>query len=127
MIRKKLAYPDLKQTIEKFAKRYLPKHILVEDKASGQSIIQDLKFIGYTNIKPIKPRLDKVTRFASVVDLFQIGKILLPKQSAYNRSLLRELTTFPNSKNDDIVDSVSQFLNFSKEINPKKTIRMRML
>lgn len=127
MIRKKLAYPDLKQTIEKFAKRYLPKHILVEDKASGQSIIQDLKLVGYVNIKPIRPKFDKVTRFASVVDLFQIGKILLPKQSSFNRSLLRELTTFPNSKNDDIVDSVSQFLNFSKEFNPKKAIRMRML
>lgn len=127
MIRKKLAYPELKNTIEKFADRYLPKYILIEDKASGQSIIQDLKCIGYTNIKPIKPKLDKVTRFASVVDLFQIGKVLLPQESAFNRSLLRELTTFPNSKNDDIIDSISQFLNFSKEINQRKTIRMRVL
>jgi predicted phage terminase large subunit-like protein len=127
MIRKKLAYPDLKNTIEKFAKRFSPKHILIEDKASGQSIIQDLQRLDYTNIKPIKPKLDKVTRFASVVDLFQMGKVLLPKESSFNRSLLRELTVFPNSKNDDIVDSVSQFLNFSKEINHKRTVRMRML
>lgn len=127
MIRKKLAYPDLKQTIEKFAKRYLPKHILIEDKASGQSIIQDLRLAEYTNIKPIKPKLDKVTRFASVIDMFQIGKVILPKESVFNRTLLRELTTFPNSKNDDIVDSISQFLNFSKEMNQKKAVRMRML
>ena len=105
----------MKQTIEKFAKRYSPKHILIEDKASGQSIIQDLRRIDYTNIKPIKPKLDKVTRFASVIDQLQIGKIMLPKESAFNRSLLLELTSFPNSKNDDIIDSISQFLNFCKE------------
>ena len=102
-------------------------NILIEDKASGQSIIQDLQRLDYTNIKPIKPKLDKVTRFASVVDLFQMGKVLLPKESSFNRALLRELAVFPNSKNDDIVDSVSQFLNFSKEINHKRTVRMRML
>jgi predicted phage terminase large subunit-like protein len=127
MIRKKLAYPDLKLTIEKFSKRFFPKYILIEDKASGQSIIQDLQYLGYTNIKPIKPRLDKVTRFAATIDLFQMGKVLLPLESSFKRILLRELTSFPNSKNDDIVDSVSQFLNFSKEINPKKLVRMRVL
>jgi predicted phage terminase large subunit-like protein len=127
MIRKKLAYPELKQTIEKFSKRFSPKYILIEDKASGQSIIQDLQYLDYTNIKPIRPKLDKVTRFAATIDLFQIGKVLLPLESSFKRKLLRELTGFPNSKNDDIVDSVSQFLNFSKEINPKKIVRMRVI
>ncbi len=127
MIRKKLAYPDLKHNIERFAKRFSPKYILIEDKASGQSIIQDLQFLDYTNIKAIKPKIDKVTRFASIIDLFQSGKVLLPKESSFNRSLIHELTSFSNSKNDDIVDSVSQFLNFSKEINCKKVVRVRSI
>ena len=68
-----------------------------------------------------------MTRFASIIDLFQSGKVLLPKESSFNRNLIRELTSFPNSKNDDIVDSVSQFLNFSKGINCKKVVRVRVI
>ncbi len=125
LIRKKMSYPDLKKEIEKFNNRFNPKHLLIEDKASGQSIIQDLKLSGYNNIKAIKPKLDKVTRFAAITPIFQSGNALLPKKTIYNRELLRELTNFPNTKNDDIVDSVSQFLNFSKSIKSKTNIRIR--
>ena len=100
---------------------------MIEDKASGQSIIQDLKNQGYVNIKPIKPRLDKITRFASIVEMFQRGDVLLPKESSFNRILLNELTSFPNSKHDDIIDSISQFLSFSKETMQQKIVRMRIL
>ena len=127
MIRKKMSYPDLKITMEKWANRYNPRHILIEDKASGQSIIQDLTLVGYNNIKPIKPKLDKITRFAAIVPLFQSGQAQIPAKSSYNRVLINELTSFPNVKHDDIVDSISQFLNHSKTINNKKTARVRML
>ncbi|BBJ31668.1 hypothetical protein RAS_07770 [Rickettsia asiatica] len=53
---------------EKLANEYKPRFILIEDKASSQQLIQDIGFLG-DNIRVIgiKPRLDKVTRFASVV------------------------------------------------------------
>lgn len=66
---------------------------------------------------PIKPKFDKVTRFASTISIFQSGQVLLPSTSSYNRELIREITSFPNTKNDDIVDSISQFLNFMKSVN----------
>ena len=127
MVRKKMSYPDLKREIEKQAEKYKPRHLLIEDKASGQSVIQDLKLSGYNNITAIKPKLDKVTRFASIVSIFQSGQAILPEKCGYKRELLSELTSFPNVKHDDIVDSVSQFLNFIKNIDNKKTIRIRSL
>lgn len=117
MIRKKLPYPCLKKEIERYASKFTPRNILIEDTASGQSIIEDLKISGYTNIMPIKPKFDKVTRFASTISIFQSGQVLLPSTSSYNRELIREITSFPNTKNDDIVDSISQFLNFMKSVN----------
>jgi predicted phage terminase large subunit-like protein len=126
MTRSKFTYPDLKKEVEKLAKKYQPRTILIEDKASGQQIIQDLRFDGFNNIIAIKPKLDKITRFASIVPLFQAGIILLPKQSNFNNILLKELITFPNSKNDDIIDSISQFLNFTKGLNAKKEARIRI-
>ena len=127
MVRKKMSYPALKNEIEKQAQKYKPRHIIIEDKASGQSLIQDLSMAGYFNIKPSKPKLDKITRFASVIPLFQAGRVFLPSKSVFNRELIHELTTFPNSKNDDIVDSVSQFLNFCKELSSKTPMRIRIV
>ena len=127
MIRKKLSYTDLKNEVEKQINKYKPRFVLIEDKASGQSLIQDLKLAGFVNIKPIKPTLDKVTRFASVVQYFENGQVLVPAKSAFNRVLIAEITNFPNSKNDDIVDSVSQFLNFIKGQNKQGGVKVRML
>ncbi|MDG1437253.1 MAG: phage terminase large subunit [Rickettsiaceae bacterium] len=127
IIRKKMSYPDLKLAIEKWSDKFRPKHLLIEDKASGQSVIQDLKLLGYHNIRPIKPKLDKVTRFASVVTIFQSGRVLFPKKFAHSREVLAEITNFPNSKHDDIVDSVSQFLNFSKDMTDKRSARVRIV
>lgn len=98
---------------------------MIEDKASGQQLIQDLGFLG-DNIRVvgIKPKLDKITRFASVVPLFQAGIVLMPRQSTI---ALKELLNFPHIKNDDIVDSVSQFLNFMKEKSLKLPARIRSI
>jgi predicted phage terminase large subunit-like protein len=128
MIRKKLAYPDLKNLVEKLAEQYNPRYILIEDKASGQQILQDLRsFNDNIRIIGIKPKLDKITRFASVVPLFQSAKVLFPKQSTLNNAILKELLYFPHVKNDDIIDSISQFLNFVKELSLKPQARIREL
>ncbi|MCC8368746.1 MAG: phage terminase large subunit [Rickettsia endosymbiont of Oxypoda opaca] len=128
MTRKKLTYPELKKLVERLAEQYSPRFILIEDKASGQQILQDLRsFNDNIRIIGIKPRLDKITRFASIVPLFQSSKVLLPKQSTFNNIILKELLYFPHVRNDDIVDSVSQFLNFVKELSLKPPARIREL
>ena len=125
LFRQKLTYPELKNTIDKLAKKYNPKYILIEDKASGQQVIQDLRLDDFANIVAIKPKLDKVTRFASTLPLFRSGAVRLPKQAAFNTVLLQELLSFPTCKNDDIIDSISQFLNFIKGHTSRKVARIR--
>lgn len=124
MLRQRLDYPSLKEKARKLSKRWNPKIILIEDKASGQSIIQDLRADGVQNIVPQKPKLDKITRFAAVMPLFQEGRVVLPSSVNWLHDFLQEVTLFPNSRNDDIVDSVSQFLGYMKELK-RKVIRIR--
>lgn len=125
LFRQKLTYPELKSKVDKLAQKYSPQYVLIEDKASGQQLIQDLRLDDFANIIAIKPKLDKITRFASVVPLFQAGAVQLPKQAAFNTVLLQELLAFPACKNDDIIDSISQFLNFIKAHISKKPARIR--
>lgn len=114
MIRGRMAYPELKSTACRLNSKYKPRVILIEDKASGQSLIQDLRSEGLGNIMPQKPKLDKITRFASVVPLFQASRVVVPTYAMWLQAFISEVTTFPGGEHDDIVDSVSQFLGYMK-------------
>jgi predicted phage terminase large subunit-like protein len=122
VFRDKLTYSELKKEVLKLAERYKSQSILIEDKASGQSLIQDLKIETNLHVIAVRPKLDKITRFSSCTPYFYQGRVLLPENKyAY---MLEELTTFPHSRNDDIIDSISQFLNYMKTYN-SKMVRIR--
>jgi predicted phage terminase large subunit-like protein len=126
MLRAKYEYSELKRTIIHQAEKYRPKLLIIEDKASGQSIIQDLVIETNIHIKKYKPVKDKITRFAATIPYFESGRILLSKNAVWVSVFLEELMAFPNSQNDDIIDSVSQFIDVIK--NHKNTIaRIRMI
>lgn len=127
LLRMKLDYPALKKMLQKLSNRYNPKIILIEDKASGQSLIQDLQSEGFANIIAQRPKLDKITRFAAIVPLFQEKRVILPKEASWLQIFLKEVTKFPSSNHDDIVDSVSQFLGYMKAIGKKGGVRIREL
>ena len=127
MKRQKLTYPDLKTMAKKLSEKYRPKFILIEDKASGQQLLQDLRCENFNNLIGLKPKLDKITRFAACVGIFQTGQVLLPNKSDFNNILLNELTNFPHSKHDDIIDSVSQFLNYINQLKAETQPRIREL
>ena len=91
--------------------------VLIEDASSGRQLIQEFK--NQMPIVPILPRTTKIDRFQSVVFLFENQKCKLPKYDGIYFNILKfmeefedEVLSFPDSKYSDIVDSVSQFLNY---------------
>jgi predicted phage terminase large subunit-like protein len=116
--RDKLNYPDLKNKILELQNRFTPNIVLIEDHASGQSVAQDLIRFGMLNIKTIKNRLDKVSRFALTMQMFQSGRVLFPENNPFVQDVvISELLNFPGGRHDDVVDSVSQALNYIKDMN----------
>ncbi len=123
----KMDYPDLKNKIQELYNKFLPRVVLIEDHASGQSVIQDLVRAGICNIKGIRNRLDKVSRFALTMGMFQSGSVLFPQNNAFiENTVISELLHFPNARHDDVVDSISQALNYIREMN-FKDIKIRAL
>ena len=112
ILHQRLAYPQLKNHAIMLEQQYHPHQILIEDKASGHSLIQDLKHQGMLNIVPQKVKTDKLTRFAATIPLFETGTILLPKHAEWLEVIINELIEFPNSQHDDIVDSISHAINY---------------
>jgi predicted phage terminase large subunit-like protein len=82
--------------------------VLVEDKASGQSLVQDLQQTTRLPVLPIKVDSDKITRAHVVVPTVEAGRVFAPADAAWLDVFLKELASFPKGKNDDLVDAFTQ-------------------
>jgi predicted phage terminase large subunit-like protein len=112
--RRRLEFPDLKRAIVRLAAKYQVQNILIEDKASGTQLIQDLNREGISGVTRYEPKMDKIMRLHSVTSTIENGFVYLPEQAEWLGEYLHELTTFPNGKYDDQTDSTSQALDWIK-------------
>jgi len=114
VIRKRLGYPELKRAVREQAEVFGPQTILIEDRASGTQLIQELVGEGMYAIKSYEPAMDKIMRMNSVTSAIENGFVHLPDKACWLAEYLHELTTFPKGKNDDQADSTSQALDWFK-------------
>ena len=110
--RGRVDFPDLKRLAVSLAQEWKPSAILVEDKASGQSLIQELRYQSPLPIIPVKADSDKLARAQAVTPLFEAGKIHLPESAPGLADYVDELAAFPTGIHDDAVDSTTQALNY---------------
>lgn len=110
----RLEYPDLKQVFYTLACEYKPDMILLEDKASGQQLLQDARRETHLPLLGIRPKSDKVTRFAAVSAMIEAGKLVLPEQAPWLADFEAELFSFPDSPHDDQIDALTQYLDWKR-------------
>lgn len=123
--RDRVEYPELKRVLANLYLQWKADAILIEDKASGQSLIQEartgiqieaLPKLVNLPIVPIDPKgVNKVDRLIAVSSMFESGLVHLPYQAPWLLDYEIELTTFPLAPHDDQVDSTSQFLKWARE------------
>jgi predicted phage terminase large subunit-like protein len=114
----KIEFPELKKMLIMLANQWRPASILIEDKASGQSLIQELKRDTRLPVKPIKIDTDKIARVNAVTTTLE-ANTYLPQQAPWMRDYLDNLLVFPNGAHDDDVDSTSQALGFMALNRPR--------
>jgi predicted phage terminase large subunit-like protein len=112
--RKRLGYPELKRAVREQADAFFPKTILIEDKASGTQLIQDLVYEGMHAIKRYEPTLEKIARLSTATGTIENGFVYLPEKAPWLAEYLHELSTFPKGRHDDQADSTSQALDWFK-------------
>jgi predicted phage terminase large subunit-like protein len=120
VFRKRLAFPDLKKAVITQHERWHANKVLIEDKASGTQLIQELKREGVPNIAPYMPPsgMDKQMRLYAQSTAFEAGQVLFPKYAPWLNDYVRELTGFPGTKHDDQVDSTTQALHYLRQKRP---------
>jgi predicted phage terminase large subunit-like protein len=117
VFRRRLNYPELKRAVIDQARLFNANSILIEDKASGTQLIQELAKEFLFGIKPYEapPGVDKILRLHAQTALFESGRVLLPVTAPWLEEYVRELTSFPGGKYDDQVDSTTQALDYMKK------------
>lgn len=108
--RKQVEYPDLKRAIVNSATAHKPRAIFIEDKASGQSILQDLRVNTALPIVPFTVGGSKEGRADAVTPFFEAGKVVLPSSASWVDEFIEEHISFPNAAHDDMVDTTSMAL-----------------
>lgn len=121
--RARLEYPDLKRNCKNLYEKHQPHVVLIEDKGSGQQLLQDLRRETIYPIKAILPKNDKITRMSGVSAMIEAGSVYLPEKAAWLPDFEKEIITFPLGSNDDCVDAMSQYLDFARKPTPQPNIR----
>jgi predicted phage terminase large subunit-like protein len=108
-------YPALKRAVSEQAQAFNPRTILIEDKASGTQLIQELIHDRIHGIQRYEPKMDKIMRLHAVSSTMENGFVNLPEKAEWLPEYLHELTAFPKGKHDDQVDSTSQALDWIRQ------------
>lgn len=104
----KVPFPELKRVAENLYHKHTPNEVLIEDKASGQSLIQELQQGTKIPVKAIKPTGDKIARAHIVSPVFGAKQVYILEGQEWTEDVISHCAKFPGTKNTDIVDSVTQ-------------------
>jgi predicted phage terminase large subunit-like protein len=114
VLRRRLEYPELKRAVREQHERFGPSVVLIEDKASGIQLIQELIREGLHAVTRYQPQSDKIMRMHAQTAMIENGFVRVPDAAPWLKQYLHELTVFPNGKHDDQVDSTAQMLDWFK-------------
>ena len=103
-------FPELKSNALEEYKYWEPDMVLIEAKASGTPLTDELRTMGIpvVNYTPSKGR-DKHTRMHMVAPIFESGKVWAPEKK-FSEEVIEECAAFPNGEHDDFCDSMSMAL-----------------
>ncbi len=114
--RKNLQFNDLVEKLEDTIRRQEVDKMIVEAKASGASIVQELRRrlkerrVSLEARQP--PPGDKIGRAFAVQGILQSGFVSAPLNRAWADQVVSECSAFPNGRYKDLVDTVTLGLSY---------------
>ena len=106
-VKGKYEFPELKVMAHEQYDEWQPDSVIVEAKASGQPLIDEMRRSGIfvQDFSPGKGQ-DKIARLNAVSDLFASGHVWFP-ETAWAAATVEEILAFPAGEHDDEVDTMT--------------------
>ena len=108
-------FPELKEIAVDQNEYWEPDMMLIEAKASGASLADELRMLNLpvTTFSPGRRKggggMDKTTRMHMVSPIFESGKVWYPDEK-FADEVIEEVASFPNGDHDDYCDSMTMAL-----------------
>ena len=108
-------FPELKEIAVDQNEYWDPDMMLIEAKASGASLADELRMLNLpvTTFSPGRRKggggMDKTTRMHMVSPIFESGKVWYPDEK-FADEVIEEVASFPNGDHDDYCDSMTMAL-----------------
>jgi predicted phage terminase large subunit-like protein len=130
-----MAYPEMRKRIindwtaeysstdksTPFSRPKRPDRILVEEKASGMSLLQDLRLAKVPAVPYNPGNADKVARAHQAAPILETGILWIPESEknpgqcvSWAVEFTLQLSKFPRGKHDDYVDTFTQAIIYLK-------------
>ena len=106
-VKGKWEFPELKKMALQQSLEWNPDSCIVEAKASGQPLIDEMRRSGLfvQDYSPGKGQ-DKIARMNSVSDMFMTGQVWFP-ETGWATEVVEEILAFPSGEHDDDVDAMT--------------------
>lgn len=115
----RLELHDLVAKVEKTCRMFRVDNIIIENKAAGHSVAQELRRLFSVEdfgVHMYDPKtLDKMARLYSVQHIFSEGMVFAPDK-LWAENVIQEVSTFPRGKHDDLTDTVSMGIKYLRDI-----------
>lgn len=109
-INERLSFTESINAVKNMSQKYPSARLkLVEAKANGDALVDMLKS-EIQGLVLVEPKGGKIARAEAITPLHEAGNLYLPnpKKSNWVFEFIEQFANFPNTKNDDMVDSFSQ-------------------
>ena len=115
----RLEFHDLVEKVAKTCKALKVDKLLIENKAAGISVSQELRrlygYEGFAVQLSDHKSMDKMARLYSVQHLFAEGMVFAPDKQ-WAEELITQVGQFPKGRHDDLVDTVSMSIRHLRDI-----------
>lgn len=105
----RLQFPQLREKAVALYHKHEPDVVLIENKASGASLRQELYRAGIP-ILPYNPDKSKIARAHAASPIIEAGRVWIPEGKDWAEELVNQAVAFPNGRRDDQVDAMTQAL-----------------
>ncbi len=115
-VRARMSYTATKQAMRNMTAKWpQTMAVLIEDKANGSAVIDELRR-ELPGVIAIEPEGGKLARAWACTPAVEGGQVFVPAdgQAPWVEDFLLEFSTFPNAAHDDSVDACTQALNWRR-------------
>ena len=109
-LNERMEWPALLKAAKTQYEKHRPRLVLVEERASGISLIQALQYETKIPVLPVKAEISKLARTTSISGIIESGRVSLPRGALWLEDFIEECAAFPKGEHDEDVDCITHVL-----------------